>query len=414
MTATLYQGDALEVLRALPSESVQCVVTSPPYFRLRSYLPHDHPEKAREMGSEATPAEFVANLVSVFDEVKRVLRRDGVCWLNIADSYSAGGRGGHGAKQQSNAGALGIGSLSVVGVPPKNLLLIPQRLIIALQDAGWWVRSECVWAKPNAMPQSATDRPTNAHEMVYLLTKSARYFYDAEAVRTPAKSSAVFPAPTSRDQGDGGHGAFHRNGREKRDKQRGHGRTHAGFNARWDAMSRDEQQAMGANLRSVWTIPTQGFSGAHYATFPEALVDLCIRAGTSERGACPECGAPWRRVVERESFNRTELPKDHPHYRPGYYTRKAGGDDTYANGGGQRISESRTTGWEPSCACDAGSPKPCLVLDPFMGSGTTAVVALRRGCDAIGIDLDERNIDMARKRITEDAPLLNCVEEVAR
>ena len=406
-TARLICGDVRDVLPTLPAESVQCVVTSPPYWRLRSYLPDDHPRKSDELGSEPTPAAFVANLVAVMREVRRVLRCDGVVWLNIADTYAGGSRGGNPGKSPHIKQATNKGSVrgrwdQAHGIKAKNLCLIPQRLVIALQDDGWYVRSEIVWAKTNAMPQSATDRPTSAHEMIYLLSTSPQYYYDAEAVRTPAKTTALYPEPTGWDTGEGGHGSIHRNGRERRDKQRGHSRVHAGFNARWDDMSRVEQQAMGANLRTVWNIATQGFSGAHYATFPEAIAEICLSAGASLRGCCPECGAPWRRLVDIDYSN----PGNRSTNGPRSSERKhitTGGYETRLE------RQSRTIGWSPTCSCDAGDPVPCTVLDPFAGAGTVALVAARLGMHSIGIDLDERNIDIARNRIHGDAPLLNRV-----
>ena len=167
---TLHVGDALTVLKTLPSESVNCCVTSPPYFGLRSYLDADDPDKAFEVGAETTPAAFVSALVAVFEEVRHVLTADGTCWLNLGDSYS------------------GNGNRSGEGLPPKNLMMIPARVAIALQDAGWILRAEIVWSKPSCMPESVTDRVTRSHEMIYMLTKSERYFYDGEAIREPAQN----------------------------------------------------------------------------------------------------------------------------------------------------------------------------------------------------------------------------------
>lgn len=273
-------GDA----RALPikAETVQCVVTSPPYWRQRNY------GVASQIGLEKTPDAFVAQLVSVFREVRRVLKDSGTVFLNLGDSYFGGGRGGNPGdsafrKQATNVGSPVAPSRISPGLKPKDLVGIPWRVAFALQADGWYLRSDIIWAKPNPMPESVTDRPTRSHEYLFLLTKAARYYYDAAAIKTPAKSETK-KMPDGWETGPGGHGAFHRNGREKgrptTDKQRGHSRRHAGFNGRWDAMEKSEQQQNGANARSVWWIATQGTPLAHFATFPEALVQPCILAGS--------------------------------------------------------------------------------------------------------------------------------------
>ena len=160
-----------------------------------------------------------------------------------------------------------------------------------------------------------------------------------------------------------------------------------------------EYNPAGRNLRSVWTIPTQAFSEAHFATYPEELAARCILAGTSEYGACAACGKPWERVTESHRVMRHELPRDHKDYRPGRYTRKAGGADDYANGGAQAFKVSQTTGFRPACACGTEERRPCVVLDPFCGSGTTGLVAARYGRSFVGIELNPEYADMARRRI---------------
>ncbi|MCP4900106.1 MAG: site-specific DNA-methyltransferase [bacterium] len=289
MAVKIIIGDCREQLRKLHDESVHCVVTSPPYFGLRDYGVDD------QIGHEKTVDEYVKVLADVFREVRRVLRKDGTMWLNLGDCY-ADSWGAQGRKilpatlsrnQISNHPkcASHTGTIRDAGLKPKDLMMMPARVILALQADGWWVRSEIIWAKPNPMPESATDRPTSAHEKVFLLTKSARYFYDAEAVRTP--SNGYSKMPDGWDTGPGSHGTIHRNGRKKgrkTDKQRGHSRRHDGFNDRWDQMTKGEQQARYANLRNVWTIAPAPFPEAHFATFPPALVEPCIKAG------CPKDG----------------------------------------------------------------------------------------------------------------------------
>lgn len=282
--AALYVGDALEVLRTLPDESVQCCVTSPPYWGLRDYGVEG------QLGLERTPEEYVAKVVTIFQEVRRVLRDDGTLWLNLGDSFNSIGH----KKSSSGYGTTGLAGgvaqehtplrreNSAPGLKHKDLVGIPWRVAFALQADGWYLRSDIIWSKPNPMPESVTDRPTKAHEYVFLFSKSQRYFYDADAIRTPATSPTT-KMPDGWDTGRGAHGSFHREGREKgrkTDKQRGHVRRHAGFNDRWDSLSKAEQQAMGANARSVWTIATKPYPNAHFATFPPELAERCIKAGT--------------------------------------------------------------------------------------------------------------------------------------
>jgi site-specific DNA-methyltransferase (cytosine-N4-specific) len=217
--------------------------------------------------------------------VRRVLRDDGTLWLNLGDSYGSGTRASRDYSPNVKHGYWQNPAIDKrIPAPAKQLLGMPWRVAFALQADGWWLRSDIVWSKPNPMPESVTDRPTRSHEYMFLLAKSARYYYDADAIRTPA-TSETRKMPDGWDTGPGSHGTIHRDGREKgrrTDKQRGHGRRHDGFNDRWDQMSKDEQRAMGANKRSVWEIATQPYPGAHFAVFPEKLVEPCILAG------CPE------------------------------------------------------------------------------------------------------------------------------
>jgi len=362
--ATFYAGDVTDVLRALPDESVNCVVTSPPYWGLRDYgtatwdggdaeCTHRQKDAAsaarkstlgpdrdglgannqahvadipyrdicgkcgarridQQLGLEATPEAFVERMVAVFREVRRVLRKDGTCWLNLGSSYANTGRSdrdespGVGAKQEMKApgrevvwksgGGSNFSWMLPGGFKPKDMVPIPWMVAMALQSDGWWLRQDIIWAKPNPMPESVTDRCTKSHEYLFLLTKSANYHYDADAVREPSEKGA---AGSRFDQGKTG----------ARD---GGDRTQEGY--------RDEA---GRNKRSVWTIATQPYPEAHFATFPEALVEPCVLAG------CPEGG---------------------------------------------------------------------IVLDPFLGSGTTALVAKRLGRRAIGIDLSAEYLALAVKR----------------
>jgi len=362
--ATLYCGDALAVLKTLPAASIQCVVTSPPYWGLRDY------GTSGQRGLEATPDIYVEDMCVIFEEVRRVLRQDGTVWLNMGDSYIAAPAGNHGARSSgltngghwqaekpvpvhrgvrqvgdsknpnANVPALGPNRFAIRGLKSKDLVGMPWRLAFALQADGWWLRSDIIWSKPNPMPESVTDRPTKSHEYVFLLSKSKRYYYNADAIRTSLadKTFTTFGCehypqgdtsgmvksdnwgrtvkvhkprlkmPDGWDTAPGAHGSFHRQGREKG--------------------AYEETELAGANARTVWEIATQPYPEAHFATFPEELARRCILAGS----------------------------------RPG---------DT--------------------------------VLDPFGGSGTVAQVATGNGRNSIYIDLNPKYVELARQRI---GPLL--------
>lgn len=355
---TLYGGDCRDVLKELPAESVHCVVTSPPYWGLRDY------GVGGQLGLEATPEEFVANMVAVFREVRRVLRADGTLWLNLGDSY--GQNQGAGFDTNKDGGerkaAASLGRrVTRTGLKPKDLVGIPWRVAFALQADGWYLRSDIIWAKPNPMPESVTDRPTKAHEYLFLLSKSPRYYYDADAVRE-----------------DGA-------GRTDVGRMTSPARLNQG--GPWTATEKPEA---GRNLRSVWTIATEPYPGAHFATFPRKLVEPCVKAGTSERGVCPECGAPWVREVERGELVGTD--------RGGNYAGRDIDPMVYRNGGTPGMAyENKTTGWSPSCRHDA-EPVPATVLDPFAGSGTTLLVAQSLGRRGIGIDLSPDYLKQALNR----------------
>lgn len=293
---TLYQGDCLEVMRSLPDESINCCVTSPPYWGLRDYGVDG------QIGLESTPQEFVAKMVEVFEEVKRVLAKDGTCWLNLGDSYAGSwgnysptGKGGQREKSTERFDRRAYSSKEqwkpptankIPGLKPKDLCMIPHRVAIALQDAGWWVRSDIVWAKPNPMPESVTDRPTRSHEYIFLLTKSDRYYYNAEAISEIATSGDSF------GKGATGRGA----------------QAYAialGCNGRHP--QQDHSGWMGGNgktrnKRSVWTIATTPCPDAHFAVFPQELPRLCILAGCPEGGTVldPFCGSGTTAYVAQE------------------------------------------------------------------------------------------------------------------
>ncbi len=379
----ILQGDALEVLRTLPDERFHCVVTSPPYWGLRDY------GVARQIGLESTLEAYVAKLVEVFREVRRVLRRDGTLWLNLGDSYfnrqnsnrngagsSLGGKvrgGGEYRTQKRTSGLL----------KTKDICGMPWRVAFALQADGWYLRSDIIWSKPNPMPESVADRPTKSHEYLFLMSRSARYFYDADAVKESTTGNA-------HARGDG----VNPKAASVETRSRFRPRQNASFSA---AVSRLVNRR---HLRSVWHIPTQPFPDAHFATFPERLVEPCIRAGTSEKGCCSECGAPWCRVVANPRVP-DRLRNRGSGSKMDYHARQVGS--------GQRLQDwrntnpSRTLGWRPSCKCESREPIPCTVLDPFIGSGTTAVVAKKLGRAFIGFELNPEYVKMARQRLRQQA-----------
>jgi len=253
-------------MRTLDSESVNCIVTSPPYWGLRDY------GSPGQLGLEPTFAEYLSKLVAIFDECRRVLRKDGTCWVNMGDSYSSGGRGSHGSlttKQASNSASRGVPRPNSPA-SAKNLIGQPWRLAFALQDAGWILRSDIIWHKPNPMPESVQDRPTRAHEYVFLFVKSQKYWYDAEAIRENSETTVHRNTPPT-------------------DKY-AHGLTPS------EVVGRPVQRGGRAlayaypngipfrNVRTVWKIATQSYPEAHFATFPEELPKRCILAG------CPEGG----------------------------------------------------------------------------------------------------------------------------
>ena len=574
---TIIQGDCLETLRLIPDRSIQCCVTSPPYWGLRDY------GKEGQLGLEATPEEYVAKMVAVFREVKRVLRDDGTLWLNLGDSYAANRsyqvnstKGGpkHGPGQSAG----GKGSDVPDGLKPKDLVGIPWSLAKGLQqpyyagrikverdrvwlaaiidgegcffihkrkagtpsyskftradgseanyertadtygvgleicntnkaiidrvqeivpggtittqspqqnarrkqiiyrwrvapneakriaqelyphfvgkqrqarlifncpsngdagaaahqammdlhngvnnsvdypepptifEPGWYLRQDCIWSKPNCMPESVRDRCTKSHEYIFLLSKSERYYFDQEAIKEPSitndtrkpyapgqvdkrgnghdRGGGKQRKPAGWDTGAGSHGTIHRDGR---------------------AQDVEYTYTAGSTRikRSVWTVTTKPFKGAHFATFPPDLIEPCILAGTSEKGACPHCGAGWKRVVEKGAPDL-----EHQQACGGDANGEYDGESTkdYANAGAQDASATKarilagmvakvTTGWVPSCKCPPHEPAPCFVLDPFAGAGTVGLMANKHGHKSILLELNPEYCQIAANRL---------------
>lgn len=341
MNVKILIGDCRDVLRRLPDASVQCCVTSPPYFGLRDY------GVAGQIGLEPRPDDFVAEMVAVFREVRRVLRDDGTLWLNLGDSYASTVKGSGGAGKSRlgpNRDLQNIGHqkfeprrFDMQGLKPKDLIGIPWRVAFALQADGWYLRSAIVWAKPNPMPESVTDRPTSAYEMVFLFAKSERYHYDADAIsegRTGDEDANGFRGG-SYTGGKIDNGAVGKRTAVGNKRVRGLPPRHAQYETRDQSGLDDVQRGAKRNARNVWTIATRPFPEAHFATFPPELAERCILAG------CP-----------------------------------AGG----------------------------------TVLDPFGGAGTTGLVAGRLQRSAILIELNSDYVAMAERRIAREAGMFSAVD----
>jgi DNA modification methylase len=571
-------GSTLDVMRTWPSDSIHCVVTSPPYWGLRDYGVDE------QIGLEATPEEFVAKMVEVFREVRRVLRPDGVCWVNLGDSYNnfrstmGPGQAVHGRDKLNGKPSPESKSRGVATLKEKDLVGIPWRVAFALQADGWYLRQDIIWHKPNPMPESVTDRCTKSHEYIFLLTKSARYYYDAEAVKedavggTPGNKThkgatayrngdekmrtkvglvnmtataernkrSVWTVPTKPFAGwtktvhwvcvaeddacDGMrrkasedcpvHGRQGRQGGEHaasetsrslgtddcREPALEHGQTSSSkcHGTQHEAHSLDSPDQLccgSATVRSTETSKTgrdlattrpctpsvqiesdtprtqaeRESSGqhrgtcensisagelggnpssrttdgtadtysesdvslarytslcsdgctcsfyrktttntSHFATFPPALIEPCILAGTSAEGCCPSCGTPWERVVEktggRDWHNDRMKPKG--------IVGELSGNGGYKRGQSMEAlndtQTSTTVGWQPTCRCPRPQPRPvpCVVFDPFMGSGTVAEVARRNGCHYVGTELNPEYAKLCRKRLRQGTLLV--------
>jgi DNA modification methylase len=263
------QGDAIEVLKTMPDQSINTCVTSPPYWGLRDYGVEG------QLGLESTPDEYVAKMVEVFREVRRVLRDDGTLWLNLGDSYASGGMSNPSSKSTLGGGKdLGAADYSITrkvpnGLKPKDLVGIPWRVALALQADGWYLRSDIIWHKPNAMPESVTDRPTKAHEYIFLLSKSPTYYYDYEAIKEQAATEGRI-----KKCGPGSHAGTDRVPCKQKKQDLVGNRRYTGFNERWR-----NRPVKGRNKRTVWTVATYPFPEAHFATFPPELIEPCILAG---------------------------------------------------------------------------------------------------------------------------------------
>lgn len=375
--ATFIQASAHQ-LDGIADGSVQAIVTSPPYFGLRAYAGEQGvewpaveyasmpglptltvPAMRSPLGNEPTGEAYIGHLILCLREWRRVLRDDGICFVNLGDSLSgSGGAGGDYNDGGLRAGQPKFKAGKFAGLKPKDMMMVPARFALAAQADGWWLRSDIIGRKIAPMPESVTDRPTRSHEHIFMLTKASRYYWDAEGVKEAAitEGDCRFLRTDNTQE-------FGRNGDDSR--------------------KRTGNPTSGHNMRDVIEWRPSPFPGAHFACWPEAIPEKLIRAATSERGACPHCGAPWRRVVEKI------MP-------PLRKTESAGPYNGHGLLGGNRFDDPivvNTTGFEPSCACAQHEPVPCVVLDPFSGSGTTCKVAVRLGRRALGVDIAAEYLD---------------------
>lgn len=357
------------------------------------------------LGLEPTPEMFVQHLVEVFREARRVLRDDGVLWLNLGDSY-ASARAGHthtahtGVVPASRRGNDSYGTPATakskgvrggpldalhIGVKHKDLVGIPWMTAFALRADGWYLRSDIIWSKPNCMPEAVRDRPTKAHEYLFLLTKSQQYYYDSDAIR----EQQVF------GDCDRTKKRYSENWRDLKEE----------YSTSYDEPNKNDGEPCGSpqdgrrNKRSVWTVNPKPYKGAHFATWPEDLVEPMIKAGSSERGCCASCGAPWVRQVHTEGGRDWHQDTMKSVGIPGELSGKGGYKRGQSKSPLNNVKTRIYVGWEPSCSCAPSEPVACTVLDPFSGSGTTGRVALLQGRNYIGIDLNPEYLGLAQARI---------------
>lgn len=386
MRNKILQGDVLEKGRHLPSNSVNCIVSSPPYFNQRDYgLPPTDwaeisyaplhglsnitiPAQSCCLGREKTIEAYIGHLVLIFRLLRSALRDDAVMWLNIGDSYANDARRG-GCSGNKNYTSINGGYHEIrnqptkTGLPPKNLCGIPWRLSLALQADRWILRSDVIWEKSNGTPSSVTDRPTMAHEYLFLLSKSSAYWYDNEAIKTPIKQS-------SKNRLGRGVSANHKHNNGAPGQH-----VHGFHKVKW------EPQSDKANRRSVWRMATAQYCDSHFAVMPSEMAELCILSACPPQ-TCAECGSPYKRVIVGTGTDST----------------------------GWKPTSRATNQFEPICTCKAGQC-PGIVLDPFIGSGTTAQVAIQNKRDWLGIELNPDYIKLAMERIARTQPPLFAAEE---
>ena len=385
MNIDIYIGNCLETLQKMDDQSVNTCITSPPYWGLRDYNGEEE-----QLGLEDTPELFVDNLVKVFREVKRVLKDDGTVWLNLGDTYSS-----H-KDCKSTAQSLAKGTqaevahvidkgrsvsrntkkLKQAGLKNKDLIGIPWRVALALQADGWYLRQDIIWHKPNPMPESVKDRCTKSHEYIFLLSKNVKYYFDYEAI----KEDAVGNSPNNK----------------KPHKHQG------------QPFSRTKENLVNIqavekrNKRSVWTVTTKPFKGAHFATFPKDLIEPCVLAGCPEK-ICFSCSKPYERVMQKPKPLKVKRG------------RRAGTDDRLIGGVLDKYNKENPPidlGLQKQCDCNTKETKAGTVLDPFGGSGTTAIVANKHNRNAVMCELNKEYVGIAKERIINTLGMMSKIREI--
>jgi DNA modification methylase len=385
MNIDIYIGNCLETLQKMDDQSVNTCITSPPYWGLRDYNGEEE-----QLGLEDTPELFVDNLVKVFREVKRVLKDDGTVWLNLGDTYSS-----H-KDCKSTAQSLAKGTqaevahvidkgrsvsrntkkLKQAGLKNKDLIGIPWRVALALQADGWYLRQDIIWHKPNPMPESVKDRCTKSHEYIFLLSKNVKYYFDYEAI----KEDAVGNSPNNK----------------KPHKHQG------------QPFSRTKENLVNIqavekrNKRSVWTVTTKPFKGAHFATFPMDLIEPCVLAGCPEK-ICSSCSKPYERVMQKPKPLKVKRG------------RRAGTDDRLIGGVLDKYNKENPPidlGLQKQCDCNTNETKAGTVLDPFGGSGTTAIVANKHNRNAVMCELNKEYVGIAKERIINTLGMMSKIREI--
>lgn len=322
------------------------------------------------MGLEDTFTEYISKLCDIFDEIKRVLKEEGSCWVVIGDTYMNNSSYSEKGRQGFGKDKIGMIYKNKCGLSSKCLCQIPSRFAIEMCNRGWILRQNIIWAKGNPMPESVTDRCTKSHEYIFLLTKRPKYYFDNEAIKENSVSKVQLRK--------------RKNGLSVEDEKK----YGAGGNC---------DVAEKRNKRSVWNINTRSCREAHFAIFPCDLIQPMILAGSSEKGVCSECGKPYVRIVDRKRLKRTELSPDDSRYRPNTYAGAYAEINGKADAG---YTETRTVGWKPTCSCNK-EIIPAVILDPFIGSGTTGIVAEKLGRNWVGIELNPEYIKIAEKRIAD-------------
>lgn len=433
----IYEMDCLSGLKLLKDNSIDCCVTSPPYFNQRNYQTekwiggdencrHENTEfrlqgnqlknkqetdvgcisfkdkcdqcgavrEDKQIGLEKTLQEYVDNLVEIFEEVKRVLKPTGQLWLNIGDTYSnyksgkiidqtiSGNKKSH-RMDADDAHHRNPTLLKSQGFKNKDLMMVPARVAIALQESGWYLRNDIIWAKATSglerngtcMPESVNDRFVSAHEHIFLLTKNDKYFFDAHAVKESINSDSI-----------------------RRSKAAFTVNKLTNVNGNFENRSHDYLETGLSNMRNVWRINLQpGSSGQHIAGYPEKIPEYCIKSGTSEYGCCKECGKSFSRILEKtHDLNVSWAPGSRDYHKLETSKGRHGKTSSFLT---DTVQSFKTTGWEKTCKCETDEIVPPIVLDPFMGSGTTALVACKLGRNFIGFELNPEYIKFANKRI---------------